>query len=64
MDGAVLLVGCDKTTPALMMAAASGDIPSIVVTGGPMLNGYFRGERVGSGTQLWKMSRGREGRQR
>lgn len=56
MDGAVLLVGCDKTTPSLMMAAASTDIPSIVVTGGPMLNGYFRGERVGSGTHLWKFS--------
>ncbi|MCI5095520.1 MAG: L-arabinonate dehydratase [Rhodobacteraceae bacterium] len=56
IDGAVLLVGCDKTTPSLMMAAASCDIPSIVVTGGPMLNGYFRGERVGSGTHLWKFS--------
>jgi dihydroxy-acid dehydratase len=56
MDGAVLLVGCDKTTPSLMMAAASTDIPSIVVTGGPMLNGWFRGERVGSGTHLWKFS--------
>ena len=54
IDGAVLLVGCDKTTPSLLMAAASTDIPSIVVTGGPMLNGYFRGERVGSGTHLWK----------
>ncbi|MCV2865110.1 L-arabinonate dehydratase [Defluviimonas sp. WL0075] len=56
MDGAVLMVGCDKTTPSLMMAAASCDIPSIVVTGGPMLNGYYRGERVGSGTHLWKFS--------
>ena len=56
IDGAVLLVGCDKTTPSLLMAAASTDIPSIVVTGGPMLNGYFRGERVGSGTHLWKFS--------
>lgn len=56
MDGAVLLVGCDKTTPSLLMAAASTDIPSIVVTGGPMLNGYFRGERVGSGTHMWKFS--------
>ncbi len=43
----MLLVGCDKTTPSLVMAAASTDLPSIVVTGGPMLNGYFRGERVG-----------------
>ena len=56
MDGAVLLVGCDKTTPSLIMAAASCDIPSIVVTGGPMLNGHFRGERVGSGTHLWRFS--------
>lgn len=56
IDGCVLLVGCDKTTPSLMMAAASTDLPTIVVTGGPMLNGYFRGERVGSGTHLWKFS--------
>ncbi len=56
IDGAVLMVGCDKTTPSLLMGAASTDIPSIVVTGGPMLNGYFRGERVGSGTHLWKFS--------
>lgn len=56
IDGAVLLVGCDKTTPSLLMGAASTDIPSIVVTGGPMLNGWFRGERVGSGTHLWKFS--------
>ncbi|SDY30174.1 L-arabinonate dehydratase [Citreimonas salinaria] len=58
IDGAVLLVGCDKTTPSLMMGAASTDIPSIVVTGGPMLNGWFRGERLGSGTALWQMSEG------
>ncbi|MGB0658551.1 MAG: L-arabinonate dehydratase [Mangrovicoccus sp.] len=56
IDGAVLMVGCDKTTPSLLMAAASTDLPSIVVTGGPMLNGYFQGERVGSGTHLWKFS--------
>jgi len=56
MDGAVLLVGCDKTTPSLLMAAASTNLPSIVVTGGPMLNGYYKGERVGSGTHLWKFS--------
>lgn len=56
IDGCVLLVGCDKTTPSLIMGAASCDLPSIVVTGGPMLNGYFRGERVGSGTHLWKFS--------
>ncbi|MBD9373176.1 dihydroxy-acid dehydratase [Rhizobium sp. ARZ01] len=56
IDGCVLMVGCDKTTPSLIMGAASCDLPSIVVTGGPMLNGYFRGERVGSGTHLWKFS--------
>lgn len=56
IDGAVLMVGCDKTTPSLLMGAASTDIPSIVVTGGPMLNGWFRGERIGSGTHLWKFS--------
>ena len=56
MDGCVLLVGCDKTTPSLLMGAASTDLPSIVVTGGPMLNGYFRGEAVGSGTHIWKFS--------
>lgn len=56
IDGAVLMVGCDKTTPSLIMGASSTDIPSIVVTGGPMLNGWFRGERVGSGTALWQMS--------
>lgn len=56
MDGCVLLVGCDKTTPSLLMGAASCDVPTIMVSGGPMLNGYFRGERVGSGTHLWKFS--------
>ena len=56
LDGVVLMVGCDKTTPALLMGAASVDIPAIAVTGGPMLNGWFRGERVGSGTALWQMS--------
>ncbi len=56
VDGVVLLAGCDKTTPALIMGAASVDIPAILVSGGPMLNGYFRGERVGSGTHLWKFS--------
>ena len=56
IDGAVLMVGCDKTTPSLLMAAASCDVPAIIVTGGPMLNGHFRGERVGSGTHLWKFS--------
>ena len=56
MDGCVLMVGCDKTTPSLLMAAASTDLPSIVLTGGPMLNGYYKNERVGSGTHLWKFS--------
>jgi dihydroxy-acid dehydratase len=56
IDGCVLLVGCDKTTPSLLMGAASCDVPSIVVSGGPMLNGHFRNEKVGSGTHLWKFS--------
>ncbi|QDY68495.1 L-arabinonate dehydratase [Qingshengfaniella alkalisoli] len=56
IDGCVLLVGCDKTTPSLLMGAASCDLPTIMVSGGPMLNGWFRGERVGSGTHLWKFS--------
>lgn len=56
LDGVVLLAGCDKTTPALLMGASSVDIPAILVSGGPMLNGWFRGERVGSGTALWQMS--------
>ena len=54
LDGVVLLSGCDKTTPALLMAAASVDLPAIMVTGGPMLNGKFRGQDVGSGTHVWK----------
>ena len=49
IDGVVLLCGCDKTTPALLMGAASCDLPAIVVSGGPMLNGKFRGEDIGSG---------------
>ncbi len=56
IDGCVLLVGCDKTTPSLLMGAASCDLPAIVVSGGPMLNGHFRNEKVGSGTHLWKFS--------
>ncbi|WP_322893075.1 MULTISPECIES: L-arabinonate dehydratase [unclassified Yoonia] len=56
MDGVVLLAGCDKTTPALLMGAASVDLPAILVSGGPMLNGHFRGETIGSGTHLWKFS--------
>ncbi len=54
IDGVVLLSGCDKTTPAMLMAAASADLPAIMVTGGPMLNGKFRGSDVGSGTHVWK----------
>ncbi|MCH6158977.1 IlvD/Edd family dehydratase [Streptomyces marispadix] len=56
LDGVVLLSGCDKTTPAMLMGAASVDIPSIMVTGGPMLNGKFRGGDIGSGTAVWKLS--------
>lgn len=56
IDGVVLLAGCDKTTPSLLMGACSVDSPAIIVSGGPMLNGQFRGERVGSGTALWQMS--------
>jgi dihydroxy-acid dehydratase len=56
IDGVVLLGGCDKTIPALLMGAASVDIPAIVVPGGPMLNGYFRGEAIGCGTDVWKLS--------
>ncbi len=56
IDGVVLLVGCDKTTPALLMGAASCDLPTIVVTGGPMLNGKHKGMDVGSGTHVWRMS--------
>ncbi|GAB3455931.1 IlvD/Edd family dehydratase [Streptomonospora sediminis] len=54
LDGVVLLSGCDKTTPGLLMAAASTDLPSLMITGGPMLNGKFRGEDIGSGTHVWK----------
>src|SRR4249920_2537019 len=53
LDGVVLTTGCDKTTPAQIMAAATVDIPAIVLSGGPMLNGWFNGERTGSGTILW-----------
>ncbi len=54
LDGLVLTTGCDKTTPALLMGAATVDIPSIVLSGGPMLNGWHKGERTGSGTIVWK----------
>jgi dihydroxy-acid dehydratase len=56
LDGVVLLVGCDKTTPALLMGAASVDLPAIAVSGGPMLSGKYRGTDIGSGTNVWSMS--------
>jgi dihydroxy-acid dehydratase len=56
IDGVVLLMGCDKTTPSLLMGAASCGLPSIGVSGGPMLSGKYRGHDVGSGTSLWQMS--------
>jgi dihydroxy-acid dehydratase len=54
MDGVVLLTGCDKTTPSIVMGAASVGLPTIVVPGGPMLNGRYRGQTIGSGTHVWK----------
>ena len=54
LDGVVLTIGCDKTTPACLMAAATVDIPAIALSVGPMLNGWHKGERVGSGTIIWK----------
>jgi len=56
LDGVVLLVGCDKTTPSLLMGAASVDLPAIAVSGGPMLSGKYRGTDIGSGTNVWSMS--------
>jgi dihydroxy-acid dehydratase len=56
IDGVVLLCGCDKTTVSLVMGAASCDLPSIVVSGGPMLNGKYRGKDIGSGTDVWRFS--------
>lgn len=56
LDGAVLLTGCDKTTPGSIMGAASVDLPTLVVTGGPMLNGKFRGCDIGSGTAVWRFT--------
>ena len=53
LDGVVLMTGCDKTTPACLMAAATVNIPAIVLSGGPMLNGWWKGERAGSGTVVW-----------
>ncbi|WP_300724829.1 IlvD/Edd family dehydratase [Pseudomonas sp.] len=55
IDAVVLLTGCDKTTPALLMGAASCDVPALVVTGGPMLNGKHKGKDIGSGTVVWQM---------
>src|SRR5579862_9791806 len=56
IDGVILLVGCDKTTPALLMGAASVDVPAIAVSGGPMLNGKHQGRDIGSGTVVWQLS--------
>ena len=56
LDGVVLLMGCDKTTPSLVMGAASVDLPTVGVSGGPMLNGKWRGQELGSGTGVWSMS--------
>ncbi len=56
IDGVVLLCGCDKTTPSLLMGAASCDLPALVVSGGPMLNGHFQGRQIGSGTAVFQMS--------
>ncbi|MFI9832291.1 IlvD/Edd family dehydratase [Streptomyces sp. NPDC051913] len=56
IDGVVLLGGCDKTIPSLLMAAASVDLPAVVVPGGPMLNGTFRGTPLGCGTDVWRLS--------
>jgi dihydroxy-acid dehydratase len=56
VDAVVLLVGCDKTTPALLMGTASCDVPAIAVSGGPMLNGRYRGQQVGSGTDVWRFA--------
>src|SRR6202453_2144330 len=57
LDGVVLTTGCDKTTPACLMAAATVNIPAIVLSGGPMLNGYFEGKRAGSGLVVWESRR-------
>ena len=56
LDAVVLLAGCDKTTPATIMGAASVDLPTILVSGGPMLSGKYRGKDIGSGTNVWSMS--------
>ena len=64
LDGVVLMTGCDKTTPACIMAAATVNIPAIVLSGGPMLNGWWKGERTGSGTVGVEGARGAGGRPR
>jgi len=56
LDGVVLLAGCDKTTPAYLMGAASTDLPSLLITGGPMLSGKWRGQDIGSGTAVWRLT--------
>src|SRR6478672_11602158 len=56
LDGVVLLMGCDKTTPSLLMGAASCDLPTIGLSGGPMLSGIYRGQHIGSGTNTWSLS--------
>lgn len=56
LDGVVLMSGCDKTTPAMLMGAASVDVPALMITGGPMLTGKFQGRDIGSGTDVWKFS--------
>src|SRR5579875_1505831 len=56
LDAVVLLTGCDKTTPASLMGAISADLPTIVLTGGPMLNGKYRGTDIGSGTSVWRFT--------
>src|SRR6202046_981816 len=60
LDGVVLLTGCDKTTPSTVMGAASVDLPTLVVPGGPMLNGKFQGHDIGSGTHVWKFDEDRK----
>src|SRR5690606_3367773 len=57
IDGVVLTTGCDKTTPAMMMGAATMDIPAIVLSGGPMLDGHWKGKLAGSGTVVWESRR-------
>ena len=54
IDGVVLTTGCDKTTPAMLMGAATVDLPAIVLSGGPMLDGWWNGELAGSGTVVWE----------